>query len=280
MIGSQRLPRMKRMNTKLRKVVLGLAVMVAACLVATIFFLDAVAARILSTAATQVLGTPTTVRSVHLGLFDGRSTLDGLQVAQPAGFGEGFMFSVQHASVTAGLFELIGDDVVIESIEIDGVDVNLVESEGRVNLQVVANNVTGSDTTPTPATTEQSASARSVTIRTLRVTNIHVSAAGNSALVAGKKVHVTIPDIVVSDLGTKTPMSEVAARVSTELVERLTVAIVQAKIEGLPSEMASGLASAASTLTTNAKSLLENSGDAIQKGLKGAGDAIKGLFGD
>ena len=274
MIGSRRMSRM------IRKVVIGVSVMTAVCVLATLFFLDAAAARILTTAATRVLGTTTTVRSVHLGLLDGKSMLDGLQIAQPPGFGEGpAMISVQHASVTAGLFEIIGKDVVIESVEIDGVELHLVEAGGRVNLQVVASNLGASDAAQ-PATPTATADSGTVTIRKLRVTNIRVTATGNAALTSGKTVEVTIPDIEVNDLGTKTPVSEVAARVTTELMSRLTVAIVQAKIEGLPNEMVSGLSSAASTLGDLTKSLLEESGDAIQKGLKGAGDAIKGLFGD
>lgn len=271
---------MKRMNPMVRKVIIGISVMGAACLVAAVFFLDAVAARVLSTAATHVLGVTTTVRSVHLGVFDGESTLTGLQIAQPEGFGDGAMIVVQHASVTAGLLELFGKDVVLEAVEIDGVQVNLVESSGRVNLQVVAASVTASDQPPQPAASRESASAGTLTIRTLRVSNIQVCASGNSSLAAGTKVQVSIPDIVVNDLGTKTPMSEVAASVGKELVDRLTVAIVQAKIEGLPTEMANGLANAASSLSDMATPLLESGGDAIQKGLKGAGDAIKGLFGD
>ena len=72
-----------------------------------------------------------------------------------------------------------------------------------------------------------------------------------------------------------------AGIVKKETLETLTllIAIVEAKIQGLPSQMLSGLTSASSTLSDVTSSILRESGDAIQKGLKGAGDAIKGLFG-
>ncbi|MSR69613.1 MAG: hypothetical protein EXS17_04630 [Phycisphaerales bacterium] len=242
-----------------RKVVIAGSVLVAACVVATALFLDAAAARILTSAASHVLGTPTTVRSARLGIFDRKSSVTGLQIAQPTGFGEGPMISVASASITVGLIELCGDDIVIEAIEIDGVDVNLVEVNGQVNVQVVANTVAHCDDAPppppTPPSTAKGASG-SVTIRSLRVTNIRVSARGNAALADGQSMNVTIPDIVANDLGTKTPASEIAAKVTTELMDRLLVAIVQAKIEGLPNEVLSGLQSASSTLSDVTQSIL------------------------
>ncbi len=268
----------------IRKVVLAVSVLIAACVVATIFFLDAAAARILTTAGSHVLGTTTTVRSVHLGIFETTSSLNELQIAQPTGFGDGAMIAVQRASITVGLSELLSHDILIDEILIDGVEVHLVEAGGKVNLQVVANTVAGTDdaatsaTSTTPATSAPPSSG-AVTIRSLKVTNIRVNASGNSALADGQTVQVTIPDIIVTDLGSKTPMSEVATRVTTELMDRLLIAIVEAKIQGLPSQMLSGLTSASSTLSDVTSSILRESGDAIQKGLKGAGDAIKGLFG-
>ncbi len=273
-------PSLSRM---VRKVAIGLAALFVACVLATAFFFDAIASRVISTAGTRVLGVATTVRSTHIGLLDGKSSLSGLKIAEPAGFGEESMISVDSASVTAGLSGLMSKEIVIDSLDIDGVTVNLVELNGQVNLQVVAANVAGTDktpsATPTPAT-DTTKSAGSVTIRRLRVTNIKVFAKGDSALVGSKPIAVTIPDIVIDDVGTKTPMSKVAAQVTTQLMSHLLVAIVQANIEGLPQSTLNGLTSASSTLGSAAETFINSSGDAIQKTIDGAGAAIKSIFGD
>lgn len=266
----------------IRKVVIGILALAVACILTTVFFFDAIASRVISTAGTRVLGVTTTVRSTHLGLLEGKSSVSGLKIAEPNGFGDGSMISVETASVTAGLSKLLGDDIVIDELSIDGVTVNLVEVKGQVNLQVVATNLTSTDTkeeaTPAP-TTKDTKSAGTVTIRQLKVTNIKVFATGDTVLVGSKPVAVTIPDILISDIGTKTPVSEVAAQISTQLMNHLLVAIVEAKIVGLPQSMMSGLSSASSSLGNATASFLKGSGTAIQNTINGAGDAIKSIFG-
>ena len=266
----------------IRKIVIGILALAVACILTTVFFFDAIASRVISTAGTRVLGVTTTVRSTHLGLLDGKSSVSGLKLAEPNGFGDGPMISVETASVTAGLSKLLGDDIVIDELSIDGVTVNLVEVKGQVNLQVVATNLTSTDTkeeaTPAPAT-QGDKSAGTVTIRQLKVTNIKVFATGDTVLVGSKPVAVTIPDILISDIGTKTPASEVAAQISTQLMNHLLVAIVEAKIVGLPQSMMSGLSSASSSLGNATASFLKGSGTAIQNTINGAGDAIKSIFG-
>jgi len=266
----------------IRKIVIGILALAVACILTTVFFFDAIASRVISRAGTRVLGVTTTVRSTHLGLLEGKSSISGLKLAEPNGFGDGSMIIVETASVTAGLSKLLGDDIVIDELAIDGVTVNLVEVKGQVNLQVVATNLTSTDTkeeaTPAPATKDKK-SAGTVTIRQLKVTNIKVFATGDTVLVGSKPVAVTIPDILINDIGTKTPVSEVAAQISTQLMNHLLVAIVEAKIVGLPQSMMSGLSSASSSLGNATASFLKGSGTAIQNTINGAGDAIKSIFG-
>ena len=266
----------------IRKIVIGILALAVACILTTVFFFDAIASRVISRAGTRVLGVTTTVRSTHLGLLDGKSSVSGLKISEPNGFGDGSMISVETASVTAGLSKLLGDDIVIDELAIDGVTVNLVEVKGQVNLQVVATNLTSTDTkeeaTPAPATKDDKP-AGTVTIRQLKVTNIKVFATGDTVLIGSKPVAVTIPDILIKDIGTKTPVSEVAAQISTQLMNHLLVAIVEAKIVGLPQSMMSGLSSASSSLGNATASFLNGSGTAIQNTINGAGDAIKSIFG-
>lgn len=267
----------------MRKVIVAIVGLAIACAIATVFLLDAAASRIVSTAATSLLGTTTTIRSLHLGIFDGRSVLDGLRIEEPAEFPAGEMITVGQATVSAGLKELLSDDIVIESIEIKDVTVNLVEVNGKLNLQVVAQNIAGDDDPAhnpgsSPAAPTRSDS-RSVLVRKLVVSNITVTAAGTTGIADGKKISVTIPDISVEDLGTKTTVADISAQLGNQLVERLLVAIVQAKIEGLPSQITSGLNNAASTLQSAAQSILDTTTKEVGDAINSVGDAFKGLLG-
>lgn len=258
-----------------KKVVIGIAILAMATIVTAVLFIDAVAARIVSTAGTRVLGVSTSVRSVHLGLLSGSSKLDGLVVAQPAGYAGGPMLSMERVEVRAGLGELMSDDIVIAQLSISGVAIDLSELNGRINLQVVADNVSssgaGASATAAPATPSKS----TVTVRELRITGIRVKARLENALASGKVLEATIPDILVKDIGTKTTVDQVAAKISAQLMDQLIVAIAKAQIEGLPTSISNGLQSATSQLGN----VLQQSGSTVGEGLQQVGDAFKSLFG-
>ena len=255
--------------------------------VLAILFLDAAAARVVAIAGTRVLGVQTTLSSAHIAIFGGTSSLNELAVAQPEGFGTDSMFKVRYAGVTANLPELLSSDVVIEEINIDGVLVTLVEKGAKVNLQVVADSLNqSSDASPTPTATPAPTkdSSGTVTIKQLKVTGIKVLVEGDAHVTAGKILEVNIPDIIVADLGSKTPVSQVAAHVTAQLMNRILLAIVKAQIAGLPSAMANGLQSAAGKVGsifngTAEFPVIQGTGAAIKSGVQDLGKGIKDLFG-
>jgi len=262
-------------SSMLKKVVIGLAVLLVAAAVMAVLFVDAVAARLVSTAGTRVLGVATSVRGVHLGLLSGSTSVDGLVVAQPAGFTGDAMLSVDRVEVRAGLRELISNDIVIDQVAISGVAVDISEVNGRINLQVVADNISSAGAADAPSKSAPAEPSKStVTVRELRITGIRVKARLENALASGKAIDATIPDIVVQDIGTKTSVDEVASRISAKLMDQLIVAIAKAQIEGLPASFSNGLQSAASQLG----GVLEKSGNAIGDGLQKVGDTFKSIF--
>lgn len=266
-------------RSTLRRIVLGVVVLVMACVVTAMVFLDAIAARLVASEATATLGTTTSVRSVHLGLVSGTSTLHGLRVDQPEGFTGDPMLQVERIEVQAGLQELLSSTVVVDLVAIHGVAVDLSEVNGRINLQVVADSVLHAQSASPPATAASAAApaqaSASVTVRELRITGIRVKARLENSLAAGKILEATIPDIEVKDIGTQTTADEVAARISAKLMDRLIGAIAAAQIEGLPASFSSGLSNAGQVLGD----ALQNGGESIGDGLKKVGEAFEGIFG-
>lgn len=266
-----------------KKIMIVCALSVVLIGVMVMLFLDAAAARIVAIAGTRVLGVQITLSSAHIAIVGGTSSLKELVVAQPVGFGTDPMLKVKYSGVTANLPELLSSQVVIEEINIDGVLVTLVEKDGKVNLQVVADALSQSpDASATPAPTKESSGT--VTIKQLKVTSIKVLVQGDSSLTAGKTLEVNIPDIVVADLGSKTPVSQVAAHVSAQLINRLLIAIVKAQIANLPSAMTNGLQSAAGKMGsifngTAEFPIIQGAGNSIKDGVKDIGKGIKNIFG-
>ena len=263
---------------RLRKIALGGGALLLACVLATILFLDASAARLVSMAATSALGVTTTVRSAHIGLFDGRSSISGLAIEQPAGFPKGSMIELREGTITVGLRGLMGQSIVIDELTLTGVTVHLDEAGGKLNLEVLAANLSGDDAKAANDPGARPSAAREVTVRRLRIREVRVIVSGTASSLAGKPIDVTIPDIDVVDLGTKTALSQIADAVSTELVSRLTVAILKARIEGLPDTIASGLNNAAGSLTDALSGLATQAGEGLKKAAEGVGSAVKGLL--
>ena len=271
----------------LKKIIIVSGASVVLIGVLAILFLDAAAARVVAIAGTRVLGVQTTLSSAHIAILGGTSSLNELAVAQPEGFGTDSMFKVRYAGVTANLPELLSSDVVIEEINIDGVLVTLVEKGAKVNLQVVADSLNQtSDASPAPTATPAPTknSSGTVTIKQLKVTGIKVLVEGDSHVTAGKILEVNIPDIIVADLGSKTPVSQVAAHVTAQRMNRILLAIVKAQIAGLPSAMESGLQSAAGKVGsifngTAEFPVIQGTGAAIKGGVQDLGKGIKDLFG-
>ncbi len=112
----------------------------------------------------------------------------------------------------------------------------------------------------------------------LAIREIRVIVGGTVEKLAGKPVDVTIPDIVVRDLGTKTSGIDIAAEVSTQLISHLTIAIVQARIEGLPDTILSGLNEAAGNLHGALSDFADTAKEGLKKAAEGIGDAVKDLF--
>ncbi|MCE9619222.1 MAG: AsmA family protein [Planctomycetes bacterium] len=262
----------------LRKLILAGIALVAVIVVTAVLFLDAAAARIVGIAGTKVLGVDTAVSSVHIALLGGTSSVSELTVAQPAGFSSDKMLDVKYAGVTLRLSELLNQDIAIDEVKIDGIDVLLAEKDGKVNLQVVSDNLaskTAPAKTPESAPPKDTSPEKTVTIKLVTVTAIKVRVQG--MMTAGQMVAVDIPDIQIKNLGNKMPMSEVAKMLSSELIGRLTTAIVEAKISGLSDAMVGGLNDAASQLD---KLILKDAGSAIEGGAKGIGDGLKDIFGN
>jgi len=279
----------------------GALVVAAAVVLALVLSIDFTAARVISSQGTSVLGAKTSVGGAHIALFGGTSSVSGLRVAQPSGFGEGDMLSLDRTSVTVRLPALLGERVEIDEVSLSGLDVAIVSKDGKINLQAVADNVqkSMSDTTAKPAPAGEKP-GKEVLIRKLVVSDIDVTATGMGVTVTGNPVKVRIPNITLENVSSANAEESITSEVTSRVLQSVVAGVLKSNVEGLSDTALAGLSAAGGTLNTaiekfsdtakvaaakltegvkGATKDLEGASKDLEKGLEGAGKGLQGILG-
>jgi hypothetical protein len=151
-------------------------------------------------AAVETVGpqmTKTTVRlgSVSLWPFSGSGTVGGFAVGNPEGFKGAQAVGVKSASVALKVSSVLSDPVIIESLHIDGAELDYESGPGGSNLERIVKNIEDY------CGTAESKSTRKVIIKDLRIANARVRV--SPALLLGQSVPVSVPDIHLTGIGEK-----------------------------------------------------------------------------
>jgi hypothetical protein len=257
----------------------GALVVVAALVLAFVLSIDFTAARVISSEGTSVLGAKTSVGGAHIALLGGTSSVSGLRVAQPEGFGEGDMLSLDRTAVTVRLPALIGERIEIDEVALTGLAVAVVSKDGTINLQKVADNVqksmSGTDAAPAPSDEKP---GTEVLIRKLVVRDIDVTATGMGMTVTGNPVKIRIPDITLENVSSASAQDSITSEITSQVLQSVVAGVLQSNVEGLSDTALAGLNSAGSTLSTAIEKFSETAKVAAAKlseSLKGAGTGLE-----
>jgi len=229
-----------------------LAVLAAAALYLLFSNLDRIVAAAIEQFGSEATGTKVTVSSVRIALKEGTGSVRGLAVGNPAGFSsedairlEDIEIALDTASVTAN--PVVVDRIVIRSPRV----LYEVDDSGGSNLQAIRRNVesfrsSAAREEPEPPGKE----GRKFVIRRLNVEKGTVTV--RSAHAPDKPLSVSLPAIELRDLGGRDGDSpeEIAAQIAAPLTRQATLAAAKASI-----------------------------GSAVQQGIRGAGEALKKIFG-
>ena len=279
----------------------GALVVFGALALALVLSVDFVAARVISSEGSAVLGAKTSVGGAHIALLGGTSSVSGLRVVQPAGFGEGDMLSLDRTAVTVRLPALMGKRIEIDEVSLTGLAVALVSKDGKVNLQAVADNVQKSmaDTSAKPAPADEKP-GKEVLIRKLVISDIDVTATGTGMTVTGNPVKVRIPNITLENVSSSNAEDSITSEVTSRVLQSVVAGVLKSNIEGLSDSALAGLNAAGGTLDTaiekfgdtakqaaaklaegvkGATKDLDGAGKAVEKDLDGVGKGLQGIFG-
>ncbi|MBJ22968.1 MAG: hypothetical protein GY910_03195 [bacterium] len=239
-------------------VVIGLSVILMSSL-------DGIAEAGIEKIGSEIMGAPVRVGFVKIDALDGKGSIHGLRVANPAGYPPGD--AVSFGEITLGIDVMSlesANPIVINVVKVTAPSVSwTVNSKGKSNISVLEKNATdyaGSEAEPSQEPEPSSDEPQTlISIRKVSITG--GSLAADLSAVRGPKIESTIAPIVLSNVGGtegSTP-EKIGATIATAFAKSVLKAVAN------------------SPIFTRLNQLL---GEGLEKlNPNGVKDLVKGLFG-
>ncbi len=235
----------------------GLVVLALIAFVALEFFLGSVITAGVNNFAPKLTQTKVVLDGATISPLSGRGTLKGLVVGNPKGWSDGNICSLGKIHVDVAPFSLLGDHIIVNEISIEAPEFNYETKIIASNVNDLLKNIEaamGGGKDAAPQATTKSGKPIKFEVKKFRL------ASGKVRLgVAGAGMTLPMPDIELTDLGTKeggiTPDQLVFA-----VMKSVTSSVVSATVKA-------------------AGQIGSTSGAATVEGVKKTGEAIKNLFG-
>ncbi len=232
------------------------------------------------TYATQV---DTTVTSVDVGLTSGTFAMNGLTIANPAGFDTDHFLVLNDTDVAFDLQSIQTDTIVIPTVTVNGIDVILDKGGDPSNYNTILNSLKRFESSDKPKAAPDNQGGKKVAIDSLVLEDINVRVANypGVSLVAGD-VAVNIPKVELQNIGRDEPMT--AAQIANLIIKTVLTAAVEAGGGILPADMLidlgnglQGLSSLGEMGITAIGDTGQILGDSMNEVLEGAGKAVEEL---
>lgn len=184
------------MGKTLKFVIIGLvalALVAGVAVLVGVSQLDRIVVAAVEKIGSETLGTKVTLNGANISLSEGIGALHGLNIANPEGFSAANAFELDEISVDLEIGSLGSDEIVIESVVVDGARILFEETGGQINLQKLIPKDDGSDS-------EETVEMPKLVIKEFRFTNARTSL--SSEKLKTEKT-LQIPDMVLHDIGRK-----------------------------------------------------------------------------
>ena len=180
-----------------------LVVVVVLVAVGAYLFLNQIVQRTVESAGTAATGTATTLEGVNLSPLSGALSLNRFAIANPQGFSPQPLFNLSSADVQVEPLSVIGEEIVVPRLHIDGAEVLVEYRDGKLNVMEMLKHLQGEETETTPEEpADPDAAATKVVIRDVAITNTKVRGQISiPGLDTPLKVDTVIADIRKQDIG-------------------------------------------------------------------------------
>ncbi len=243
---------------KNRNIILGSMALIAALVVAALYYLSSNLDPLVKTAiesyGSRIAGTRVQVDSVSISPRSGEGTIRGLKVANPDGFSDGTAFELAQFTVAIDLGSLSGEPVIIKQVLVSGPTVNLeANAEGETNMDVIGKHAksasSGGDAQP-----DADSSPRNTPTKRLRIDQFTFqqgTVIADLAAVGAERYQAELPALYLENLGGAggaTP-AEIGKEVTTALSHAVSKvaakkgagAFIDRHLKGAPAETAKEL---------------------------------------
>lgn len=119
----------------------GVMALLVAAVAAAILSVDSLAKRGIEAGAGYALGVSTTVKSVNVGLFSGKFSMRGLDVANPPGYKGPHFLSLGEGAVSVSFPTLSQNTVELPALMLGDLDLRLEREGGKANYTVILDNL-------------------------------------------------------------------------------------------------------------------------------------------
>jgi hypothetical protein len=272
----------------LLKITLSLLGLVVAGVVVVFIFLDTIVGKGIEVGCTKALGVETSVGLVRVGLVTGTFSIRGLRIANPPGFETDHFLSLDRLHFEVPPKSLREETIVVQLLELDGVDVSLETVDKKANYDVILDNLnrfskTGSaDPNAKKSEGEDEEGGKGLVIHESVIRDIAARIDLGQVKGSADRVEVEIPEIRLRP-NKKTGSAEVSI---AEVTEVIVTAVLIGVAKKAPAALAKNLLAGAGGLgniTMEIPGLLTTGAGSAGSGAKklgeGAVDAIKGIGG-
>jgi len=263
------------------KLVIGLAVGVVVLLVAAVVIvilsINGLAKKGIEEGGAYALGVPTTLDSASVGLFSGKFSMKGLEVANPEGFTDTNFFALGEGAVQIDPQSFGKDVIELPLLSLDTITANLEKKGGQANYKVILDHVKSlggsgegeGDKPAEPAGDEQKLIVRELIIRNVNVKLDLLGLPGGDATAPFQKIaviNIPIDEIKLNNVG-KTGEGVAGSGVTMGeltgiIVQAVMAAAIQKGGDAIPAELLGDLQGSLSGLTDLSSLGFEALGDA------------------
>ncbi len=245
----------------LKKIILWSVIVVVVGLIVAYFTRNYLVAEAIESGSSYALGVECELGSANLSIGAGKLELKDFEVRNPDGFDSTDIISIQSGVLDVDEGSVFDDQVVMDSLVLDGIQVNLEQKDRRGNFSELLNNIknfTGG---------ESSNSGQRIRIKKVSVRDIGVDA---SLVLLGKQYQksFSVDNITLTDVGGETggTVGQITARI---LKAVLTKAVSSGK-GYLPGDfgnvLSGGVDEAKSKIESEVKDKLKDLGGSLTGG--------------
>lgn len=246
---------------------LGLVLLVMLAGGGAVLFVDSLVEQAVERGGTHALGVETRLDGASIGLFSGDFALTDLAISNPPGFEQPLFFALRAAQLELPLSALMEARITIPALVLEGITLDLERNSEGTNYGVILDNLARFESGQAAAPEKEPDSSggktfllQKLVLRDMRAVVNLVPARGNLT-----KLSLSIPAIVVEDLGSEMTMGEICVLVVKTVVQ----AAVSAGGGVLPEELLKDLRARVDVLEKVARAQLDAELGKLEEKLQG-----------